>query len=502
MTDTTEGMPFLDLTNADHFNMFQAMNAATSHMMGGAWKIIDGYFSFDLDTDVDLKPWRKTISAGTYYVKEGINGELTETVSGKAAIYGEDVDYGEETVSYEDPYEKDAVAQIVYDITNDVYDTEKKPIYLAPNRPLAYVDLLIWLAIQDADNAGNTALGNTIIRIVYDADRDEILGIVDTTAPEYTEPPELDGLKPTTHYEPNAKTTNVLTDPRLFSGMAVLDVGKKVGQLAIEFGLSFTDEEPTASIETTEPLEREDVGVIAAVVTLKNAGNNVISPFQIAEAMGYPNPPTELQEEIHERVMKLRRIDGRIDWTAQAKLYGIVDPDTGKPFERAEITGHLIDCSVFDGTDVDGHRCIRYRLMSDPITYQHAHQLGQVVDYPQRLLEVKPIDVDGKRKRRVTRDQMQIERAVLKFVHIVKNPNSKTNDSIRYDTLFEHAGVDVSHSKRRQRAVVFVNDYLRALQEEKVIRGFQVETRGASHKPISVRVVVTKRGRRKKTAVE
>ena len=309
--------------------------------------------------------------------------------------------------------------------------------------------------------------------------------------------PALEGIKPLTHYVPNAKTTQVLTDPRLFEGVALLDVGRKRGQLTIEFGLSLADEEPTASIETTEPLDREDVRVIASVVTLKNAGNATVSPFQIADTMGYSNPSPELQEEIHGRVMKLRRVDGRIDWTEQARRYGIVDPDTGKPFERAEITGHLIDCNVFDGTDVDGHRYIRYQLLSDPITYQHAHQLGQVIDYPQELLGVKPVNEDGRRKQRVTREQTQIADAVLKFVYGVKNPRSKLGDSIRYDTLFEHAGVDVTHPKKRQRAVVFVNDYLRALQQEDVIKGFQVVTQGASHKPVSVRIaVVTKRGRR------
>lgn len=309
-------------------------------------------------------------------------------------------------------------------------------------------------------------------------------------------PPKLEGLKPITHYEPNAITTNYLTHPDIFDYVLEAPAGHRKGQLVIDFGLSVADAAQLAEITTTKNLDREDVSVIGATVTLKNAGNTTISPFQIAEAMGYHMPTAELQEEIHERVMKLRCIDGRIDWTVQAKHYGINDPETGKPFERAEITGHLIDCNVFEGTDVDGHRYIRYQMLSDPITYQHAHQLGQVVDYPQRLLEVKPIDIDGKRKRRVTRDQTKIARAVLKYVHIVKNPKSKASDSIGYDTLFEHAGVDVAHPKRRQRAVVFVNDYLRALQAEGVIKGFQVVTRGASHKPTSVRVVVAKRGRR------
>lgn len=306
--------------------------------------------------------------------------------------------------------------------------------------------------------------------------------------------PELEAIVPHRHYSPNAKTTEVLTKPVLFEGLACLDVGGKRGQLTIDFGLGWADGEAPANIDITQPIDKEDVRVIAAVVTLKKAGNATVSPFQIAETMGYGMPTVELQREIHERVMKLRQIDGRIDWTEQARHYKFNNPETGLPYERAEISGHLIDCVVFDGTDVNGNRYIRYQLLSDPITYQHAHQIGQVIDYPQRLLGLKPITESGARKKRVTREQTQVADSVLWFVYSLRSPRNHMNETIRYDTLFERAGVDASHYKKRQRLVVFVNDYLRALQHEGVIRGFEVNAPGRSHRPVSVSVAVQKDG--------
>lgn len=495
-------MAAIVLNNSEHFDLFMALNKASEHMLGGVWSVADGFFEFEVDVDVDLRPWGIVLKAGPYQTQVGSNGDTTPV---PCFLNGEEI--GETTISFPDAGvvdPGDAVDRVTFDVLNDVYDADRHRIDLTDGRPLTYFDLLLWLAIQDADSTGDTSKGDSFFRIAYDAERDEIIGIADLVndnpaplaAPEDADPlplPKMEQIRPYRHYAPNAKTTEVLTKPVLFDGIATLDVGKRKGQLSIDFGLEWSDGEEPANIDISQPIDREDVRVIASVVTLKNAGNVTVSPFQIAETMGYGMPTVELQEEIHERVMKLRNIDGRIDWTAQARRYGINNPETGKPFEHAEITGHLIDCAVFDGTDTDGNRYIRYQLLSDPITYQHAHQIGQVIDYPQRLLGVKPISEAGVRRKRVTREQTQVADSVLWFVYSLLNPKNSLGESIRYETLFERAGVDATHYKRRQRLVVFVNDYLRALQAEGVIRGFEVYAPGTSHKPVSVRVIVPKR---------
>lgn len=315
--------------------------------------------------------------------------------------------------------------------------------------------------------------------------------------------PEVDTITPHRHIIPNAKTSHVLTSPDLFSeGGVSLNVGKKRGQLMIDFGLSYDDDAPEALTTLTAPIDREDVRVISSIVTLKNAGNTVVSPLQIAEQMGYHKPSQELQAEIHQRVMKLRQIDGRIDWTAQAKRHHINNPETGLPFTKAEISGHLVDATVFQGIDSAGNRFVRYQLLADPITYQHAQQIGQVVDYPQRLLtETRPVDQNGRRAKRMSREQTGVASTILWFIHVLMNPKSSMNKTISYDQLFERAGFvteDTDAGKRaRRRMVKFVNDYLRALQQDDVIRGYTVNSVGRQGKNVSVTVDVVKVSRRK-----
>lgn len=332
-----------------------------------------------------------------------------------------------------------------------------------------------------------------ILTISKDLARPVVEAFIDIVEHE-EEPPELEALRPTTYYNPIAKTTQALTDPQLFdSGGVVLDVGRKSGQLRINFALSNTGEEPRAEISMTAPIDREDVRVIAAVSTLKNRGNTTISPRQIAETMGCIRPNAEVQKAIHGRVMKLRNIDGRIDWTAQARKYSIPNPDTGRPFERAVITGHLLDCTVFDGVDDMGNRYIRYKLGEDPITYQHAHLIEQVQSWPVRLNSLPPITEDGNKRKRVTQEQGNIRDAILTWVYAVKGKRNKMGNSIYYDTLFRHAGLVNMSSGQRRRAVAFVNDYLRALQGDGVIKGFSMTTAGRSHKPESVAISVSRR---------
>lgn len=313
-------------------------------------------------------------------------------------------------------------------------------------------------------------------------------------------PPKLDAVAPNRHYVPIAKTTVRLTDPNLFESGMTLDVGKKKGQMQITFDLEYKGEAISTGGENSKPsvsIQREDVRLISAVVTLKMAGNTTVSPFQIAEAMGYSNPSPEIQADIHERFMKLRDINGRIDWTEQARAYGVVNPDTGLPLTRAETIGHLVNANVFDGEDEGGNPCIRYTLLSDPVTYQHAHQVGQVIDYPQSLKAIKPIRDDGTVAKRMTREQTQIADTILEWIYILKGPSSM-NNTMSYDALFERTGLTFLNNRHRQTAIKFVIGYLRALQKIGEIDGFEAIQLGRAHKQTSVRIFVRKESVKKR----
>lgn len=433
-----------------------------------AQPIVDGYFPIQIDTDIRLIPWGLTMHAGVYHLKSGESAR-------DAAVYMLQINEQDIMQAAEVAIDSDHQEHVTIRASMD-------PI-IVDDRPLKFVEALTFAAISDAENPQEA---EEIFRVAFDIPKK-----VDDADGNGQDIPSIDTIKPHRHIVPNAKTSHVLTSPNLFcEGGAVLDVGRKAGQLSIDFELSFDDDAPEAITTLSQPIDREDVRVIAAVATLKNAGNNVISPMQIAENMGYQKPSKELQEHVHERVMKLRQIDGRIDWTEQAKKYGIPNPETGLPFTKAEITGHLLEAVVFHGVDEGGNTFVRYQLGADPITYQHAKQIRQVVDYPQRLLsETKPLDESGRYAKRMTREQTNVADSILWFVYSLKNPKNKLNQTITYERLFDLAGYVPSSTRARQRMVKFVSDYLRSLQAHGEVYGFTANTIGRQGKAHSVTVV-------------
>ena len=344
----------------------------------------------------------------------------------------------------------------------------------------SFIPFFIYALVMTQDPEEEDEDTPTLVRLIEDMEA--------TMAPTV---PALSGIAVVNHVTPNSKVTYALKHKSvaLFeSGGQLLSVGKRRGQTTITLGLEV--ENPIT--KTSEELDTEDVAVIEAVTSLLCAGNNVISPFQIAETMGYGNPSTDLQKEIHERVCRIRGIVGHIDWTQQARAWKIVNPETGRPFEHAEISGNLLSLTIFEGTDDGGNQYVRYQVNAEPITYQHAKYVGQVVNYDQRLLsDLRPIDEDGRTARRVTRDQRQIAREILVYVGRLKNKRSNVPDRISYDALFEAAGCVPRSESARRRAIKFVQGYLRALQAEGEIAGFiPIVEQSQRHKQTMARVIV------------
>lgn len=309
--------------------------------------------------------------------------------------------------------------------------------------------------------------------------------------------PTLEAIAPTWHVAPNSKVTQVLREGKsalLFEqGGRPLIVDKKNTQ--IQFAL-WQDEE--AAIEVSDTIDAEDMTVIEAVTTLKHAGNTVITPGQIIRNMGYKSTP-ELVEEVHGRVLRLMSIKGRIDCTEQLKRWHKTHPDTGEEYDHGELIGNLLSMTVFDGTDVKGNRDIRYKVASDPITYEHARLVHQVIEYPPRLLDLAPVDIDGNEKRRVDRNQKKLERAVLWYVFSLKNPKNRMSNYVTYEALFDYEGVKPGSPSARKRAITFIHDYLRALVNEGVIYTFvpKVE-RSRRHRQLGVTLFVEKPGKGKR----
>ena len=468
-----------------------ALAAGDRHITHPA-PFIPGCVPLAIDTDVLLPLWNKILHQGIYQVQLPPDGTpITEI--GPVWLWGLELDEESMRADLERAEaegrartQEDEHGSVTFIEGSGSFNLRLVRIDVAEDRPLTFNELTVWLAYQDAKEAGNTELADRILWLAYPELRKGEDG------KEAGEIPSLDTIAVSTHVSPNSKVSQVLRrghSGQLFTeGGMPLSVSKRKGQVQIQFELSHED----ASIQTSEDLDAEDVAVIEAVTTLRHEGNNVISPGQIAETMGY-QPKPEIREEIHRRVTRLMSIVGRIDWTEQARKWHITNPETGEVFEHAELRGNLLSLTVFDGIDAKGNRFTRYKIAGDPITYEHARLVGQVIEYPQELLSLPPIDRDGKELRRVNKNQKKLERAVLWYVYSLKNPKCSMSEQVSYEALFDYEGYVPTSASARQRAVTFIDAYLRALQRAGIIYGYvpQVE-QSRRHLQTGVRIIVEK----------
>lgn len=433
------------------------------------------YVPFVLDTDVALRPWHKTLHEGVYQMrlpKDGLKlprGSTWADVPPEYLwVWGMDLDL-------------------------DGFDPERGKLRIkllridvADERPLTIHDVWLWLAVQDALEAGDKDGASRLVDIAFGRSPSEGATL---------DVPQVTAIRPRTHVAPNSKVTHSLTDPDVFEkGGISLDVGRKHGQTVIDFALSVED----GSVKLSREIDAVDRGIISAVSTLKEAairetGEPVISAFNICEAMGVDHPEPQRQADIDRRMARLMSTTARIDFTEQAKQRKLINPETGLPFEKAVITRHLIEAVMFEGVDAGGNKFVRYRLTADPPTYEHAKAVNQVVTYPQRMLTLQPIKQDGTAYRRSSTERQTIlKQAVLERVYTLKSKKSRMSNTVLYDTLCEVAGVDPSKRDARKNVADFTEAYLRALKNEGVIYDFQTHVEGRSHKRTGVDVFVKK----------
>lgn len=472
-------------TEQERIELMDTLVAAANRHIRHINPIVPGFSAFVIDTDVELRILHKVLKEGIYQVRTPEDGTAAEDVPPECYwVWGMELDMDSPDV---EPG-KLKMKLVRIDVSEGV--------------PLSIFEVWLWLAVQDALNAGDVdgaqRLVDTSYRpvaLVEDENTARIQSALwnDEADEETQEPPILEAIAPKKHIVPNSKPTQVLRhgkSPMLFEdgGQLLFVDSKKTTQ--IQFAL-WQDEE--ASIEVSEEIDAEDVAVIEAVTTLKHAGNTVITPGQIIRNMGYKQSTSALVEEIHQRVLRLMSIKGRIDWTQQAHKLHKVNPDTGEPYDHAEIIGNLLSMTVFDGTDVKGNRDIRYKVASDPITYEHARLVNQVVVYPPELVELAPINEDGAELKRVNRDQKKLVRAVLWYVFSLKSQKNRMNNYVTYEALFDYEGYEPGSDSARKRAVKFVQAYLRALQCAGVIYAFTPEIeRSRRRKQLGVTIHVEK----------
>lgn len=361
------------------------------------------------------------------------------------------------------------------------------PILASDGEQMSLPSLLVLLAHHDAIEEGDTETAR-LIADVFGIEGDDYGDLSDGA-----KPPTLTRVKPETHYWATDKATRHITDIDAFDeGGILLDVGRPKGQTFIQLAL----QSGSSNIETSSPIDEYDRMIISAVATLKEAAKReasapVISAYNICRTMGIQKPSTKQQRDIDQRMARLMDTTATIDFTDEAHKRNLTNPDTGLKFDRAVIRRHLIEAEVFDGTDEAGNRYVRYRLLADPPTYDHAKQIKQVAQWPQRLMELIPVRADGTEYRRIsTPRQTLIKHAILERVDGLKRKKSNQSNTILYDGLCRTVSVDPKKRDAKKNVVDYAEGYLRALKNDGEITDFQPFTEGSSQRKVGVRVFV------------
>lgn len=283
--------------------------------------------------------------------------------------------------------------------------------------------------------------------------------------------PRQDALKPRRQYDPDSKLARKMDQPALYGAAgATLDVasraerrrGREVATV-VSFG---TDE----GIELSRPIGAYDREVHRAVSSLWVAGNRYITPQQVAKAMGIRNPTANQIRKVRESIDLQCSIRGEIDFTEEARGRSLEFEGQG---QTAYIRGHIINADEMGIRAVNGREVMGYYMYRAPLIFQHAAMLGQVIDYPQRWLELG----DGSDTDR----NILLRSQLLRQVQRIKHKRHKGSNNIRFVTdpkhpdrecLFSRAGINQGDRHAKKAATEFVISILDGLKAEGAIAGY------------------------------
>ena len=292
--------------------------------------------------------------------------------------------------------------------------------------------------------------------------------------------PRQDVRKLRRQNDPTSKVATAMTDPRLFTVGGELDVtgdGEKRRGKDITTAVSFSWDGEGVTIY--RPISQYDREVHGAVSSLWADGQRTVTPHQIAKAAGIGNPTKRQVESIMESVDLQRRVLGKIDFTKEAR--GRALTFEGEPVGAFKLEGYLIAADKTEIVTANGKVVQGYVLLRPPLIYQHAATLGQVVNYPQRLLELG----EG----RDTEQNIILRRELLRRVYRIKSEHKRkrgdardgVNRNIRFTadpkhpgrSLFDRAGVNQKNRDARKKAMGYVLGILDGLAERGEIADYK-----------------------------
>lgn len=436
--------------------------AGAKHFTGQGRSNIEGFDSVLLDEDVRYPEPKEnatlTIHGGVYFIPEDVEPEAAKPlyfVDRQSLLREVNEHLNSERERGGDKGEPiELHLQIV-------------PVVNKENQPLKLIDAAYWYAVADARAEGDEEKAQRLIKAMHISN--EYLRGEDL--------PKQDTIRVEAHVEPNHKIGQNMTNPYLYRGK-ISDVilhDKKGNEIINKVHLQINDPSDP-NINTNKTLKKYDISVQNAVISLWAVGNRVITPPQIAKAMGIERPGKPQIDKIQESMKNLITTWVYIDYTQEVRSRGKVGED-----EKFIMTGAAVAADVALVLSSNGARVMGYVLLRAPIMYAYGQANKQLLSYPQELLEKLSKAGSLTATNVVLRDTLMQRIARMKYDENRRGKNKMSRNINFYpdpdpkrkrDGFLTEAGIDIKDRDARSRAVKYVLKCLDILKAEGYIKDY------------------------------
>ena len=288
--------------------------------------------------------------------------------------------------------------------------------------------------------------------------------------------PQQVSIKPRTHYTPNSKLANSLDEPGLYEdGGTMLDITSAIerrkGKTVTE-AVSISIEAEGVSIN--RKMTQFDSDVQSALATLWVAGNRCVTASQVCQTLTGSKKPTGKQiADVASSIDKMMRAWVDIDATQEAR--GRKMEFEGSQVDDMRLSGYMIAAEKVTIRTRNGKTTEGYSILRAPILYRHAAMLGQVVTFPQHMLETDDAGTNTKPR---TLAKNYLARRIGQM------QRGKVSNRVRLDTVYKKAEVDPENRKARNELNKYIESLLTLWKASGFIAGYRKITEGP-HKRFS-----------------
>ena len=272
----------------------------------------------------------------------------------------------------------------------------------------------------------------------------------------------LKSVLPLFHVKPNNKLANKIGSLVNEGEVELIVSGKKAKNETTTKVMLYYDENKVklSGGEKYTPYDRE---VYDGVVSLYEAGNEVITPTMVYRAM---NGLTETQkispqaiESVEKSLSKSMFMTIIIDYTDEAKLYN-------KNVEKTTYEGYLLAATAMT-IKINNKEYKAYKLLDKPILYQYAQVSGQIITVPSKLLQTKDTV-------RSTDEVIVIRGFLLRQIEWLKNTKTRRSENITYRSIYEELEIfkTALDEKAYENKTRKIRDHIKAILEEWKEQGY------------------------------